>query len=108
VRAGARIGDTELADGEVVWLFPGAAHRDPAKFPDPNRFDVGRRPNPHLGLGHGVHLCLGAHLARLEGRIALGQLLDRLPEFEVADVDYAPSLSVRGPARLTISELQRV
>jgi cytochrome P450 len=61
----------------MVWI--GAANRDPRQFADPDVFDVARDPNPHLGFGRGVHFCLGAPLARLEGRIALNILLDRFP-----------------------------
>ncbi len=66
------------------------------------------RPNPQLGLGHGVHLCLGAHLLRLEGRLALGPPTAHIPDFDVSEVDYAPALAVRGPCRLKIAELARV
>ncbi|MFC4950487.1 cytochrome P450 [Pseudonocardia sp. GCM10023141] len=56
-----------------------SANRDPRVFPRPHAFDIGRDPNPHLSFGHGVHFCLGAHLARREVRIAVGALLARLP-----------------------------
>ncbi len=65
--------------GEIVSGSLAAANRDPEAFPDPDRFDVGRQPNRHLGLGGGVHFCLGAPLAKLEGQIALGTLIRRLP-----------------------------
>jgi cytochrome P450 len=74
--------------GATVWLCILAADRDPAVFADPDRVDVGRDPNPHVAFGWGIHHCLGAPLARLEGRIALPRLFDRFP-------DLAPT----GPAR---------
>ena len=68
-----------LEPGQPVFLAIVAANRDPAVFPDPDRVDVGRDPNPHLGLGWGLHYCLGAPLARLETRITLRRLLERFP-----------------------------
>jgi cytochrome P450 len=69
---------------QVVILWVASANRDPAQFPAPDRFDVRRTPNPHLAFGHGIHFCLGAPLARLEARIALGILLERYREIAVA------------------------
>jgi cytochrome P450 len=63
----------------VVW--EGSAKRDPARFTDPDAFRVDRDPNPHLGLGHGVHFCLGSHLARLEIRVALAEILGHIDSF---------------------------
>ena len=81
--------DTELRDaqirrGELVRVSISAANRDPAVFPDPNRFDPGRvdravTPRRHLTFAHGPHVCLGVHLARLEARTALETILGRLP-----------------------------
>jgi cytochrome P450 len=88
-----------------VLLMVGSANRDPARIADPDRFDVTRDPNPHVGFGHGIHFCLGAALARLEARVALGDLLDRLDEVELASKDpWEPreALHVHGPARLPI------
>jgi cytochrome P450 len=58
----------------------GAANRDENRYPDPDRFDIFRAPKPPLSVGHGVHVCRGMHLARLEMRVALELLLDRLPD----------------------------
>ncbi|WP_189750865.1 cytochrome P450, partial [Streptomyces tendae] len=68
---------TAVAAGDAVLVSLAAASRDPLAFPDPDRFDLTRRPQGHLAFGHGIHYCLGAPLARLEGRIALEALLDR-------------------------------
>jgi hypothetical protein len=72
------IGGETLAAGTYIHIGIGAANRDPAQFPDPDRFDSGREPNRHFAFGSGVHMCLGAVLARLEGTIAIGRLVTRL------------------------------
>jgi cytochrome P450 len=74
----------QFAEGDKVVLLYGAANRDPRQFPDPERFDVRRSPNDHVGFGGpGPHFCLGAHLARREVSVAFRQLLTRLPDIEV-------------------------
>ena len=79
-----RVGDHEFAEGDKVVLLYGVANRDPREFDDPERFDVLRNPNPHVGFGGpGPHFCLGAHLARREVAVAFRQLLTRLPDIEV-------------------------
>jgi cytochrome P450 len=67
-----------------VTICIGAANRDPAQFPDPHRFDVGRRPNRHLAFGQGDHACAGMNVARMEGRVAIGRLLARFATLEPA------------------------
>jgi cytochrome P450 len=75
----------EFQEGDRLVLFYGAANRDPRVFADPERFDVRRDPNPHLGFGGpGPHFCLGAHLARRELSVVFRQLFSRLPDIEVA------------------------
>jgi cytochrome P450 len=91
--------------GKLVLPVMGSANRDPGQFPDASRFDITRDPNPHLAFGHGIHVCLGAPLARLEARVALADLLGRAGEFELAeDGPWEPrrALSVHGPSRLPI------
>jgi cytochrome P450 len=72
------IGGESLAAGTRIHIGIGAANRDPAQFPKPDRFDVARDPNRHFAFGAGVHMCLGSVLARLEGTIAIGRLVRRL------------------------------
>ncbi|MDH4171681.1 MAG: cytochrome P450, partial [Acidimicrobiia bacterium] len=74
-----------FTEGDKVVLFYGAANRDPRQFDEPERFDVRRDPNPHVGFGGpGPHFCLGAHLARRELSVVFRQLFDRLPDIEVS------------------------
>ncbi|MFC7265245.1 cytochrome P450 family protein [Streptomyces lutosisoli] len=79
------IGGQRIAVGDPVLVVLAAANRDPDRFAGPDILDVSRRDNQHLGYGHGIHYCLGAPLARLEGRIALTTLLHRLPDLRLAD-----------------------
>lgn len=78
------VGGVVFEPGDLVTLCIGAANRDPAQFPDPDRLDVGRTPNRHLAFGAGIHACAGMSLARLEGQIAIAQLLARFPAFRVS------------------------
>jgi cytochrome P450 len=73
-----------LRRGDAVSLVLAAADRDPAHFPNPDQFDIARPNNRHLGFGLGIHYCLGATLARLEGEIAIGTLLSRMPDLQLA------------------------
>jgi cytochrome P450 len=79
-------------------LLLGAANRDERRYEEPDRFDVHRDLGQHLTFGYGLHFCLGAALARLEGRVALDEVLNRFPDWEV-DLDAArraPTSTVRG------------
>jgi cytochrome P450 len=78
------IGDVEIPAHEQVLVVAAAANRDPGRFADPDRLDVGRADNRHVAFGHGVHFCLGAPLARLEGEIAFTSLLQRFPRLRPA------------------------
>jgi cytochrome P450 len=78
------IGGVRMAPQTQITLCIGAANRDPAQFPDPDRFDIGRSPNRHVAFASGIHQCAGMNLARLEGRIALGHFLARFPDFTLA------------------------
>ncbi|UUV34592.1 cytochrome P450 [Amycolatopsis roodepoortensis] len=93
--------------GEAVLAHTGAANRDEAAFPGASRFDIRRRNAPQLGFGHGLHFCLGAALARLEGEIAFRTLLDGLPGLDLAvpasAIVWRPPLSIRGPEAVPVT-----
>jgi cytochrome P450 len=93
-----------IPQGAKVLLINGASGRDERKFRDPDRYDVRREIDLHLGLGYGRHLCLGASLARLESRIGIEELLRRFPDYEVpADgIERMHSSNVRGLAGLVL------
>ncbi|MBB3084399.1 cytochrome P450 [Geodermatophilus sabuli] len=82
--AETEVAGVRIPAGQVVLPWLTAANRDERVFPEPHRFDIHRRPNPHLTFGHGIHFCLGAPLARLEARVALRLLLERYRDIEVA------------------------
>jgi cytochrome P450 len=89
---------TTVPEGAALLLLAGSANRDEAKFPDGDRFDIHRNTAGLLTFGYGIHFCLGAALARLEGRVALDEILQRFPEWEI-DADrarLAPTTTVRG------------
>jgi cytochrome P450 len=95
---------TTVPAGAAMLLLFGAANRDPRRYADPDTFDIHRANISHLTFGKGLHYCLGANLARLEGRVALDELLNRWPEW---DIDYgtaqlAPTSTVRGWQHLRI------
>ncbi|MBD1373079.1 cytochrome P450 [Hazenella sp. IB182357] len=73
-----------IKKGDGVWIAIGSANRDPAQFEKPEKLDIGRTPNRHIAFGFGIHFCLGAPLARLEGQIALNALFKRFPHMELA------------------------
>lgn len=94
-----------LTRGEQVALLYGAGNRDPARFPDPHRFDITRSDNPHLTFGLGIHYCVGAPLARLEMQVAVQTLLERLPNLRLADeavLEYRPNYVIRGLKALPV------
>jgi cytochrome P450 len=95
---------TTIPAGSPILLLMASANRDPRRYTDPDRFDLHRDDIQHLTFGFGLHYCLGASLARLEGRVALDELLTRFPEWDVdlAGARLAPTSTVRGWERLPI------
>jgi len=101
------MGDTWVRRGDAVSEVLGSANRDPAQFADAERFDIARNPNRHLAFGLGPHYCLGAALARLEGRIALAVLLERCPALRLADDVAAGKVALRWRTHPIMRGLQR-
>jgi cytochrome P450 len=98
------VGGTPIAAGMGVFVIIAAANRDPAQFKDPERFDITRAPNDHLAFGEGIHFCIGAPLARIEGSIAIASALARFPGLKLknpgAALTYKGSYFLRGLSRL--------
>jgi pimeloyl-[acyl-carrier protein] synthase len=103
--ADAVIDGHKIEAGEMVMPFIGAADRDPAQFADPDRLDLTRTDNRHIAFGWGIHFCLGAPLARLEGQIAINTMLRRFPKLALATdrPEYRQSLTLRGLKSLPVT-----
>ena len=104
-RRDVQLNGQTIPAGKLVLPMIGSANRDPKQFPDPDRFDIARDPNPHVAFGHGIHFCLGAALSRLETKVALTDLLGRFRHFELATSEPWPprrALHVHGPAHLPL------
>ena len=104
-RAGAVLGGKEIAEGDAVIAVMGAGNRDPERFADPDRLDLGRPDNRHLAFGWAGHFCFGAPLARIEGQAAFEALLSRFSELSLApdeDIQWRPNLGLRGLTELHV------
>jgi cytochrome P450 len=100
-----QVGEVEIPAGQLVFVALLAANHDARRYDHPDRLDVTRNPNPHLAFGHGIHHCLGAPLARLEGEIAIGRLLTRFERITLdrdAVVRYRSSTLMRGLTALPV------
>ncbi|TXS39075.1 cytochrome P450 family protein [Streptomyces sp. OR43] len=105
-RESVRIGSRTIAAGDPVLVCLAGADRDPARYPGPDRFDIRREAQGHLAFGHGIHFCLGAPLARMEGRIAIRTLLERCPGLvsdpDAGAPDWLPGMLIRGVRSLPV------
>jgi cytochrome P450 len=99
------VGGLTLKPRAQVNFILGAANHDPARFDNPHQLDLSRQPNPHLAFGSGIHYCLGAPLARLEGQIAFATLLERMPDLrlEIDEPKYRDNFILRGLEALPVS-----
>ena len=101
----AELAGVRIEEGADLALLIGAANRDERKYPDPDRYDMFREQRPHVGFGFGVHVCLGMHLARMESRIAINTLLDRLGPFTLDPEAVPPhieGMAFRSPLSLPV------
>ncbi len=102
--AGAELSRVPIPEGDAVMAVMGSANRDPYRFEDPDRLDLGRQDNRHLAFGWAAHFCFGAPLARMEGQIAFSKLLQRFGSLALADeeVTWRPNLGLRGLSELNV------
>jgi len=102
----AQVGGVTIPAGDLLLLAYASANRDEVRFANAEQFDLHRSPNQHLAFGHGVHFCVGAPLARIEGRIAVEVLSQRLPQLRLQphqQLSYAANLMFRGLTHLTVA-----
>lgn len=100
------IGGQRIRKGDRVFVLLSSANHDPAKYPDPDVFDIARDASGHLAFGYGIHRCVAAPLARIEAQIGIATLLRRLPDMRLAvpvsDLEWRPGLAVHGPVTLPV------
>jgi len=99
------IGEKTIPPRQMVFVSLAGANRDPAQFPDPDRFDIKRNSSKHVAFAYGIHYCVGAPLARLEGQIAINTILRRLPDLALVSdkIQREPSLLLRGLVKLPVT-----
>jgi cytochrome P450 len=100
-----QLGSQTIPAGQMVTVWMGSANRDEAQFDRAEKFIIDRDPNPHVAFGNGIHFCLGAPLARLEGKIVLNAVLERLPNLRIdpaATLEFIPTTIVHGLASLPV------
>jgi cytochrome P450 len=113
VRKTTTVGDLDAPAGTTVMVSPGAVNRDPQRFENPHEFDLGRRNvREHLAFSRGIHSCPGAPLARVEGRVSIERILDRLSDITIDEdkhgtagdrrYNYEPTFILRGLTELNI------
>jgi cytochrome P450 len=95
---------TTIPEGSKLALLTGSAGRDERKYPNPDKYDLHRSIDRHVTFGYGAHFCLGAALARMEGRVAIAEVLRRFPTWEVdrSAVTYVATNTVRGPSSVPV------
>jgi cytochrome P450 len=95
-----------LRRGDYIVALLGAANADPARFPDPEKLDLSRSPNPHVSFGSGIHFCLGAQLARVEAQVGFERLFTRYPRLALAVADselkYVGNMGLRALVALPV------
>ena len=98
------LGGSTIKKDQIVWFILGAGNRDPGHFEDPDRLDITRKDVKHLSFGAGIHFCLGAPLARLEGQIAIGTLVRRFPKMRLAggELKYRDNFTLHGVQALPV------
>jgi cytochrome P450 len=103
-REDLELGGARIKANDRVLLVQHAANHDPDVFPDPDRFDITRRPNKHVAFGSGIHTCLGAPLSRLEAQEAFAFLAERFSALEVLtpNIRYVPNLVSHGPLKVAV------
>jgi cytochrome P450 len=98
------VADREVPEGSTVVTLLGAANHDPTHYTQPERFDIGRDEGPPMSFASGIHYCLGAALARLEGQVVFGRVLERFPTLELLDETphYKDNFVLRGLSELRV------